>query len=410
MYGWATLTLIQNLIPNYYKMILKKYYRICLMSVVDYLVEDTIVPSNQKFCALSIWLNDDKTKVKLFKVSAAFKYVNEAEYQFKLMKERGHLNFVAEMGKWNAFDPTRLEASDLDNELNRVMKRHLENQTINNFEYEIRKNELVIKNISDNIKQKNTELSEQTDEKYITKIMSQIETLEKKRKEYDDKLVEFKTKLDNFKSNTSNQVLPPIVKKEQHYESVNEDFSWKTTERVDTQAWFCVSFLGEENSSLVGIKISGAFEKEDEAQDFAKSLRDINDSVNVYVGPLYKWMPFNPKPDSEEAGESEYSNPQLNETMKEKKRNEQKAKIYHEFRKNEEIKRNIEEMINMRKSEISETNDKTTESLEEQIRKLEDKLKEYETKNNELTKDLNNLTMPDDKSKLYMQMISQLQH
>jgi hypothetical protein len=382
------------------------------MSVVDYLVEDSIVPSNQKFCALSIWLNEDKTKVKLFKVSGAFRYLNEAEYQFKLIKERGHLNFVAEMGKWNAFDPTRLDASNLDDELNNVMRRHLENQTINNFEYEIRKNDLVMKNLGDNIKQKNTELSEQTDEKYITKIMSQIDTLEKKRKEYEDKLVEFKSKLENFRRNASNTKPGPLVRNNtnQVYETTNQDFSYKTTERLDNQNWFCVSFLVDESSSLVGIKVSGAFEKEDEAQDFAKSLRDINDAVNVFVGQLYKWMPFNPTPDSEEAGESDYSNPQLNETMKEKKRNEQKAKIYHEFRKNEEIKRNLEEMISMRKSETSETNDSSLESLDEQIRKLEEKKREYESKNEELTKELNNLTIPDDKTKLYMQMASQLRH
>jgi hypothetical protein len=375
------------------------------MSAVDYLVEDSIVPSNQKFCALSIWLNDDKTKVKLFKVSGAFKYLNEAEYQFKLMKERGHLNFVAEMGKWNAFDPTRLDATNLDNELNNVMRRHLENQTINNFEYEIRKNDLVMKNISDNIKQKNTELSEQTDEKYISKIMSQIETLEKKRKEYEDKLIDFKTKLENFRKNTSNNNSLPLVKKNtESYETTNQDFSYKTTERLDNQNWFCVSFLVDDSSSLVGIKISGAFEKEDEAQDFAKSLRDINDSVNVYVGQLYKWMPFNPTPDSEEAGESDYSNPQLNETMKEKKRNEQKAKIYHEFRKNEEIKKNLEEMISMRKSETSVSNDKSNETLDEQIRKLEEKMKEYDSKNQELTKELNKITTPNDKTNLYKQM------
>ena len=138
---------------------------------------------------------------------------------------------------------------------------------------------------------------------------------------------------------------------------------------------------------MVGIKISGCFESESSANDHSSALRDINESFNVLVGKLYEWSPFNPDPDSVEAGESEYADPQLNETMKKKKENEHKAKLYHEYRKNETIKKNIEDLINNKKKELSDkSKDESlkTSTLEEQIKKLEDKMKQYEDKEKEL--------------------------
>jgi hypothetical protein len=153
--------------------------------------------------------------------------------------------------------------------------------------------------------------------------------------------------------------------------------------------------LTDTNTSLVGIKISGCFETSEQANSHSLALRDINDSFNVMVGKLYEWCPFNPDPDSVEAGESEYANPQLNETMKKKKENEMKAKIFQEYQKNEAIKKNFENLINEKKELQKDVNRKDDKSLEEQIQQLENKYKEYEFKEQEFVQQLqNNMSDP----------------
>ena len=75
--------------------------------------------------------------------------------------------------------------------------------------------------------------------------------------------------------------------------------------------------------------------------------------------------------------------------MKKKKENEQKAKLYQEYRKSELIKKNIADLLDTKKKEkddlINDTNDTNNSvlSLDEQIKKLEDKLKEHSQKADE---------------------------
>lgn len=361
------------------------------MSGVDYLIEDSIVPQNQKYCFLSIWLNDDKSKITAFKVSGLFRYFNEAEYQINLVKQKGHLNFVAEVGKWNALEPTRLNDDNLEFELNAMMKRNIENQALNTIEYELRKNEMIMKNFKGNMDEKYAELKTVNDESYKEKIKEQIKSLQEQYNKFEKLFKDYSIQKDNFMKNKTTQKELSIKKTTSQpvIERTDNDFTNKTNEIVDGQNYFCVSFLSEDGNPLVGIKISGAFKTDEEAQTFADSLRNINDSVNVFVGVMYKWMPFNPSPDTEEAGESEYSNPLLNQTMKEKRNNEQKAKIYNEYRKNEEIKNNITNMIQSIKSDESmkERND-----IDEKIKMLEEKLKEFTAKEEELQNQLKEMT------------------
>lgn len=377
------------------------------MSTVDYLVEDSTVPSDQKFCTLSFWTTENKDKVKLLKVSGAFKYLDEAQYHVRLLKEPGHFNFAAEMGKWNAFDPLRLTSDNLESELNMMMKRNMEMQVLNTLEYDKRKYEKIIENLSDNLKVKKDEYKTEMEgltslkeveeitqkESYISKIKEQMKTLETKISEYNTKLEDTTLKIKNFEMNSKNGNGKLEKKQTSNYENANKDFSYKTSDRVDNQNWFCVSFLSNQETSLVGIKVSGVFNTEDEAQTFAKTLRDINDSVNVFVGEMYKWHVFDPQPDSVEAGESEYSNPILNDTMKEKKNNEKKAQIYNEMVKNETIRKNIEDMIKSKQEEQQSSETVNTDEIQEQIRKLEEKKKEYQNKEKQILEKMEQLGM-----------------
>ena len=372
------------------------------MPEVDYLTNDSILPENQKYCVMSLFMDDDKKTIKYIRVSGAFLTVEQAQEQTQLLKEPGHYNFVAEMGTWNAFDPLP-NRGDLNEQLNFMMKRYLMNMHKKNYEYEQRKYEMVIKNMLDNIKVKKDELKEyvsNNDEKMISRINEQIKSLEEKMKEYEEKLVSVNNKIKNVVIDSKYESVESSDNFNQNMAVKFEGSVKRADEKVNGQNWYCVSFLTENSKSLVGIKISGCFDTEENANSHSLALRDINDSFNVHVGELYKWQPFNPDPDSVEAGESEYANPQLNDTIKKKKENEQKAKLYHEYRKYELINKNLQEnldtkskdkedMIKKLENTKSEDGKKSLEEeiklLELQIEKLEHKKKEIDEKENVLT-------------------------
>ena len=388
------------------------------MPTVDYLPKDVILPENQNFCCLSLLMNDDNKTIKCLKVSGAFKDLEDAKEQIQLLKEnRGHYNFAAEMGAWNAFDPLPNE-NDLNDELNSMMHKYLINVHRNNLDFEKRKFGMIAKNIDENTQVKIKELTEENkklaelDEseenqqlrkekmEYIETVKTQIKNLEIKRDENLEKEKEYINKLDNIKVEDI-----VINKRVDASENQNKPVPFdgvvkRKNEKIENQNWYCVSFLTEENKTLVGVKISGCFNSNEEADNHSRSLRDINDSVSILVGELYKWQPFNPSPDSIEAGESEYANPQLNDTMKSKKENEKKAQLYHEFRKNDMIRKNLEDSLTEKASEVEEitkqlklnNNDATKKSMvdelatiEQQIQKLESKRQEYVAKEAEIS-------------------------
>lgn len=364
---------------------------------VDYLTNDPIIPNEQKYCALSLWMDDDKKLIKYVKVSGAFLSLEEAQEQIQIIKKPGHYNFVAEVGSWNAFDPLP-NSGDLNDQLNNMMQKYLINMHKKNYDFDQRKYTMIIKNYDDNIKIKTDELKEyeeKQDDVSISKINNQIKNLLEKQAEYKLKLDDIEKKLENVVINTKYEA-SQVTPSPDFNQNVPVKFEGKvnrTDEKLVGQDWYCISFLVEENKSLVGIKVSGCFDSEDSANNHSAALRDINESFNILVGKLYEWCPFNPDPDSAEAGASEYANPELNETMKKKQENEQKAKLYHEYRKNEMVKKNIEDLLdNKKKEKLDNQSEKKTpskeSSIDDQIKKLEEKMKEYEKKEVELAKQI----------------------
>lgn len=381
------------------------------MPEVDYLLKDPIIPDDQKFCCMSLWLSDDKKTIKYIRVSASFKTIEEAQEQVALLgNNKGHFNFCTEVGAWVAFDPLP-NRGNLNDQLNLMMKNYLISFQRKNLEFEKRKHSMVIKNISENrslkeeqLNRLNEELREFTNqdspnEKEIEKRKEIIKSFEESIKSYTDKIKEHEDKEKEYNEKLQNIVLDlQNIPEENTEENQNKPFIFegqvkRTTEKLDNQNWYCISFLTEENKSLVGIKISGCFNKESEANNHSKALRDINDKFSILVGELYKWCPFNPDADSQEAGESEYSNDKLNETMKAKKDNEKKAQMFHEFRKYELINKNLQDSLvnkNNEKEEIKKNieNETSTEnklSYQEKLLELEKQIEKLEVKKTEVT-------------------------
>ena len=178
------------------------------------------------------------------------------------------------------------------------------------------------------------------------------------------------------------------------------DYLIEDTILPDGQKYVCLSFLTdkENKTTLSGIKIRGVFPTYDIACEHAKKLQNIDPCFNVFVGEAGKWLPFDPNPESNVVKDSEYANDQLNNMMKSYMQNQEKAKLFHEQRKNEMVRQNILENINVRKENIKELQTKIHEgdesdkcNLEENIKNIEDQITKMETKHNEVNLELENL-------------------
>jgi hypothetical protein len=120
--------------------------------------------------------------------------------------------------------------------------------------------------------------------------------------------------------------------------------------QVSNQKFVCISILtpknfkqedGKKPVTMSTMKVRGSYETYEEAKKRADFLRNIDPNVNVYVGEVGKWLPFDDDP--EHAKDHDYQNKRLNEMMKGYLENQEKAKEFHEQRKNEMIMKTLKE-------------------------------------------------------------------
>jgi hypothetical protein len=171
------------------------------------------------------------------------------------------------------------------------------------------------------------------------------------------------------------------------------DYLTEDTLLPKDQKFICMSFLTDKDNktSLSGIKLRGAFNTYDEACEHAKKLQSIDQYFNVFVGEMGKWLPFDPNPDSEVVKDSQYANTELNTMMKTYLENQEKAKVFHEQRKQELIRQNVLDNLQTRKdtlqtleNELDTCIDKnsveqTMKTIEEEIKKMEDRKLELDS-------------------------------
>lgn len=170
------------------------------------------------------------------------------------------------------------------------------------------------------------------------------------------------------------------------------------------QKYVCISFLTDKDNktTLSGIKIRGVFSTYELACEHAKKVQSIDPYFNVFVGDTGKWLPFDPNPDSD-AVNSEYANEQLNNLMKGYLENQEKAKVFHEQRKTELMRKNILENLDSKQNDILEikeqiNNNKETNNdddltnklkiFEEQLEKMNNKKKELDIELEQLNKNI----------------------
>ncbi len=162
------------------------------------------------------------------------------------------------------------------------------------------------------------------------------------------------------------------------------------------QKWGCFSFLrkkdGDENISVVGVRFAGAYSTKEEADARCVEIQKEDPRFNIFVGELNgDFLPFDPAPNTPQAGSSEYADEMLNKLMKGQEESQRKAALFHELRKTEKMIDNINENIeaqNKNKDELTkklskaktvdEVKSLTTllESADKNMKKLETRLKE----------------------------------
>jgi hypothetical protein len=147
------------------------------------------------------------------------------------------------------------------------------------------------------------------------------------------------------------------------------------------------------DNNILAFKFRGAFDTYHEACTHAKKLRDVDQYHNVYVMESGKWCAFMIDDSDKYVKQTEHANEELNDMMKKYNENQIKAKLYHEYRKNQMVKESLEENLLNRRSNMEETNNQLLEEtdkeerkkikekkelIEEQIQKLEEKKLEIE--------------------------------
>ena len=182
------------------------------------------------------------------------------------------------------------------------------------------------------------------------------------------------------------------------------------------QNWACFSFLRskDENDKItvVGIRLAGVYMTLDEAQTRAKEVQQEDPRFNVFVGELNgDFLPFDPAPNSEAAGDSEYANEQLNAIMKGHEESQKNAKLFHEMRKTEKMIDNINDNLKSQTENKEELTQKLSkaksveeaktittclESIDKQIASLEERLKQCNENHTKLQEETAGLPKPAD--------------
>jgi hypothetical protein len=184
------------------------------MSKPDYLTEDRLVSPDQKFLCIS-FLKQDNVTLKAVKIRGAFENYDAACNHAKLLQSTDpyHHVFVGEMGKWLPFDPEPDSQAVKDSvyaneQLNNMMQSYMENQEKSKVYHEHRKNEMISKNLLDNMNTKIDTMKELKDklsksseterkdlEHNINLVEEQIKKLNVKKEEVDNQLVQMEKTL-----------------------------------------------------------------------------------------------------------------------------------------------------------------------------------------------------------------------
>jgi hypothetical protein len=179
---------------------------------------------------------------------------------------------------------------------------------------------------------------------------------------------------------------PKNVAQNTENDNTKEEIDYLTEDPViSDQLFVCVSFLKPSSIaekyrpndlSVCGFKVRGSYGSYDEAKARADFLNKCDPYHNVYVAEVGKWCPF--EDDPEKAKDNEYMNKDLNKLMKNYWKQQSDAKEYHELRKQDMIKKALED-VNKRKEENTTNADADEQSEAEHTKTAKKKKSKTKT-------------------------------
>jgi predicted nuclease with TOPRIM domain len=365
----------------------------------DYLTEDSNLPKNQKYLTLSLLTsNVDKNNVKLkaVKIRGIYNDYNLAVEDAKKIRQVDPYFdvFVGECGKWLAVN-MKQDTSTYDL-LNYSVKKYMESHENNKFVHELRKNTMMINNFNDNILSRektieelktlnqNNKLSDDDLMLKVEAIEKQINQLKKKQSELleQNNLLKSKVKSETVSfSQTENK----STENNLHSNSLQSNTLQSKNDDIPTEyKYICLSFFSDDVNKAHAIKMRGAYETEALAGEQGKYLQSVDEYFNIFVGETGKWLEFNPSVESVE--KSEYSNEQLNNLMKGYHENQEKAKLFHEQKKHEDMRATLLENIQEKKDKLlsNKNSSLSLSEIEEQIKLMEKEKEQLDNKINDL--------------------------
>lgn len=168
-------------------------------------------------------------------------------------------------------------------------------------------------------------------------------------------------------------------------------------DNIPGQNFVCLSFVAPEikkikNCTLRGLKIRGVFNKKEDAEKHAETLRKRDPDFDIFVGEVGKWLPWDPSP--EQVEDERWQEKELNNIVANYKKAREESKVLFEERKQEMMKKmkvnNDDEEKKLTK--IIDDDDKDdVEDIITQIREKEKELKEKNKKISEAEKKLNEI-------------------
>ena len=110
-----------------------------------------------------------------------------------------------------------------------------------------------------------------------------------------------------------------------------DSFTYKYNDELNRE----YNEISEYKTSMRGIKIRGVYETMKEAEIKAKQLQKRDRSFHVFVGSMGQWLPWDPCADRVQ--NEEYLESELNNLMKEYKKNEVNKNLFYEEQKREKM-------------------------------------------------------------------------
>ena len=135
--------------------------------------------------------------------------------------------------------------------------------------------------------------------------------------------------------------------------------------KVPGQNWACVSFVspeGNQKCTLLGMKIRGVFEFQEEAVTYIKRLIRIDPTFDIFVCEMYNWCLV--PPDPEMITNQTYQDETLNNIISGYRKNQIYAKEHFEERKRELVEQAADEARRAALKRINEENE-TIEGITE---------------------------------------------